>query len=135
MHIAGELPGFGRIVRPDVAVTARESLGSSFVVFVPHVQGTGPVHAFLKRGGDSSKLDDPIAPLGSDHPLAGPGSDAPRDVHHEGVVAREVLVCRAGGLRRIDEMGIRRVLLLEVNQALGCGRWLDFTTNLHPSAW
>src|SRR3569833_1942921 len=132
-HVAGQLALLGVLVGPDVAVAA-DAHHARLEVVAADVQGAGAVDALLEGGGDARELDDPVAPLGPDDALAVASGDALQDLPNEGVVARQVAVGRAVGRRRVDEVGVRRVLLLKVDEALGRPGLLDLAADLHAPA-
>lgn len=100
------------------------------------IQRRGTIDGFLKGGGDAGELCDVVAPLGADDRFAVAGSDTADDIVHESVVACRIITAinRLGTstnttiVRRVS-----RVLLLEINEAVGNIGLLDAIADFHSA--
>lgn len=137
-YIAAQFPGAGRFVRPDVAVTAHPvSAGVCFRS--ADVEGRGAEDGFFKGGSDPGEFNDVVAPFGADDGLAVARADAAKDIIHKGMVARgvtsSVYVERRTATHTVGAWGIRGVLLLEIDEALGDRGRVDAVADLHSTGW
>lgn len=134
-HVRAEFAAAARLVRPDVAV-ARHAVGARIGLLRADVQRRGAVDGLFERGGDPGEFGDVVAPLGADDGFAMAGRDTPDDIVHERDIAGRVVnavhrlrtAAHAAVVRRV-----RRVLLLEVDEAVRDVGLLDAIGNLHAA--